>query len=148
MIAEKICSLDSPVVFIMGSDDATVHIPEINRSALVSASRDCIAVKAQSYVDGDVRIRIAIVSSDTSIEVEPYRVFEGRLRTPSGRVVVVDSADFELASIAVDGGMVRVSLNVDDPVLPAAITCLITRMRESGEGIAGSEDIAGSGLAS
>jgi hypothetical protein len=61
------------------------HVPQINGDAAVWSTESCVAVTCLPDCDGDTEITLVIGSN---MESDRTLLFDGRLRTPSRRVIV------------------------------------------------------------
>lgn len=115
MIKESLVSPPYSQIYISAS--VALEAPTLEGGATVAASPVCIAVGTLHEHDGETLVQLA--SDEEEVDLTGMAlVHEGRLPTPTNRVVVSDVMMSEYLSLEVDGqhAAVRVHLDrVDEP---------------------------------
>lgn len=108
-----------PNSVILVEDFGGGEVPKSMSQSLVAATLTCIAVGCRAEDDGETEI---IVGLDNELNVQDPVVFEGRLRTPSGRLVIRNVLGATLLEMPVTSSTTELRILANDPHEPDRIT--------------------------
>lgn len=110
---------EHPVVFIY--DPTAPYEPQPELRQLITATPSCIAVATMPSVDGEITVELGVSISRPLGDL----VFEGKLQTPGGRIVVAGSDTVSILSLYVRDSVTGIKIWANDPEWPDLIQILV-----------------------
>ncbi len=112
-------ALDHPVVFVGDFENKGLRVPALLPDMVASCTENCVAIRARSYVDGDVIICLS--GGEHSAPSDYVQVFTGRILAPSRRIAVISSENEILSELGLDSIYASLKVAVDDVLSPGVL---------------------------
>lgn len=113
-----------PHSLILVCDAVSGRIPDSMNQSLISATDSCVAIGCRAEDDGETEIQLGVVA-----DVDPGEqpVFEGRIRTPSGKLVVRTVLGVSILETNASGAETWIRVWVNDLVEPDRVAIGVIR---------------------
>lgn len=106
----NVVAVDHAILFIFDPASSDIKIPEYDPSVPVASNNACLSVNVRAAVDGDVQVHIG---QSPEIRLSSPVVFNGKLTTPSGRIVVVTPSNEEVVSFENEDETAELTVRLD-----------------------------------
>lgn len=103
-------AVDHAILFIFDPASRDIEIPTYNPGVPVASNDACLSVNVRAAVDGDVQVNIG---RPHEIVTSSPVVFNGKLTTPSGRIVVVTPSNDEVVSLENQDDIAELTVRLD-----------------------------------
>lgn len=103
-------AVDHAILFVLDPASSEITIPEYDPDVPVASNDTCLSVKVRAAVDGDVQVHIG---QSRELRSSSPVVFNGKLTTPSGRIVVVTPSNEEVVSFENEDETAELTVRLD-----------------------------------
>jgi hypothetical protein len=107
------------ILLIMDPGNAEAVIPQSMNDGLVAATRSCVVVGTQAFVDGETAVSLCFDWEGPPEDL--MRVFDGSVLTPQRKLAVMTSELETVLERDVEQSEVSISIWVDDLKNPARV---------------------------